>query len=146
MWLRKIIWIDKFTIKIQDKHNLTIDEVEDALLSGAIFRRASRGKVRGENVYVAYGKTNGGRYLFIVFIYKQSMEGEEAAEFWESHDSTDYLDILEEVEIKVDLQKRHYLIELDEDSAKLLQEDAKEKGVSADYLASKLVEKELARA
>ena len=31
---------------------------------------------------------------------------EEAAEFWESHDSTDYLDILEEVEIKVNLQKR----------------------------------------
>ena len=72
--LRKIIWIDKFTIKIQEKHNLTIDEVEDALLSGTIFRRASRGRVRGENVYVAYGKTNSGRYLFIVFIYKQSME------------------------------------------------------------------------
>ena len=75
MRLRKIIWIDKFRIKIQEKHNLTIDEVEDALLSGAIFRRAGRGKVRGENVYVAYGKTNSGRYLFIVFIYKQSMEG-----------------------------------------------------------------------
>lgn len=75
MRLRKIIWMDKFTIKIQEKHNLTIDEVEDALLSGAIFRRASRGMVRGENVYVAYAKTNGGRYLFIVFIYKQSMEG-----------------------------------------------------------------------
>jgi hypothetical protein len=71
---------------------------------------------------------------------------EEAAEFWESHDSTDYLDILEEVEITVDVQKRHYLIELDENSARLLQEDAKKKGVSADNLASKLVEKELAGA
>jgi len=71
---------------------------------------------------------------------------EEAAEFWESHDSTDYLDILEEVEIKVDLQKRHYLIELDENNARLLLEDAKKKGVSADHLASKLVEKELAGA
>jgi len=71
---------------------------------------------------------------------------EEAAEFWESHDSTDYLDILEEVEITVDVQKRHYLIELDENSARLLQEDAKKKGVSADNLASKLVEKQLAGA
>lgn len=69
---------------------------------------------------------------------------EEAAEFWESHDSTEYLDILEEVEIIVDIQKRHYLIELDEKSARLLQEDAKKKGISANYLASKLVEKELA--
>ena len=71
---------------------------------------------------------------------------EEADEFWESHDSTDYLDILEEVEITVDVQKRHYLIELDENSARLLQEDAKKKGVSADNLASKLVEKEFAGA
>jgi hypothetical protein len=38
------------------------------------------------------------------------------------------------------------LIELDENSARLLQEDAKKKGVSADNLASKLVEKELAGA
>ena len=72
--MRNIVWIDKFIIKIQPKHYLTVDEVEDALLSGAIFRRASRGRVRGENVYVAYGKTNGGRYRFIVFIYKQYME------------------------------------------------------------------------
>ena len=75
MRLKNIIWMDEFTVKIQVKHNLTIDEVEDALLSRAIFRRASRGKVNGENVYVAYGKTNSGRYLFIVFIYKPSMEG-----------------------------------------------------------------------
>ena len=71
---------------------------------------------------------------------------EEAAEFWESHDSTEYLDILEEVEIKVDIQKRHYLIELDENSAKLLQEDASKKGISAGRLASKLVKKELVSA
>ncbi|HZK61555.1 MAG TPA: CopG family antitoxin [Anaerovoracaceae bacterium] len=71
---------------------------------------------------------------------------EEAAEFWEGHDSTDYLEILDEIEIEVDIQKRHYLIELDVNSSRLLQEDAKKKGVSADYLASKLVEKELASA
>ena len=40
--------------KIQEKHNLTVYEVEDALLSGAIFRHASRGKVKWENIYVAY--------------------------------------------------------------------------------------------
>jgi len=75
LWLKKIIWIDKFAIKIREKHTLTVNEVEEALLSGAIFRRASRGNVKGENVYVSYGCTNAGRHLFIVFIYKQSMEG-----------------------------------------------------------------------
>jgi len=54
--LRNIVWIDKFIIKIQEKHNLTVDEVEDALLSGAIFRRASRGIVRGKMSMLHMGK------------------------------------------------------------------------------------------
>ena len=71
---------------------------------------------------------------------------EEAAEFWESHDSTEYLDILEEVEITVDIQKRHYLIELDVNSARLLQEDASKKGISPSHLASRLIKKKLVSA
>ena len=35
---------------------------------------------------------------------------EEAADFWDTHDSTDYLDNLEEIEMEVDVQKRHYLL------------------------------------
>jgi len=34
---------------------------------------------------------------------------EEAADFWDTHDSTDYLDNLEEIEVEVDIQKKHYL-------------------------------------
>ena len=34
---------------------------------------------------------------------------EEAAEFWDTHDSTDFMDSLEEVEFNV--QKRHHLKE-----------------------------------
>ncbi len=71
---------------------------------------------------------------------------EEAAEFWETHDSTDYEDIMEEVEIRVDLTKRRYLIELDKNSAELLRENAQKKGVSASNLASEIIEKQLARA
>lgn len=71
---------------------------------------------------------------------------EEAAEFWDTHNSTDYLDLLEEVEIKVDIQKRHYLIELDTGTAKLLQESAKKKGVSVNHLANELLQKQLAEA
>ncbi len=75
MWLKEIIWIDKFIFKIQKKHNVTVEEIEEALLSGALFCHARRGKVNGEDVYVAYGKTQAGRYLFIVFIYKSPMKG-----------------------------------------------------------------------
>ena len=71
---------------------------------------------------------------------------EEAAEFWETHDSTDYEDVMEEVEIRVDLTKRRYLIELNKNSAELLRENAQKKGVSASNLASEIIEKQLARA
>ncbi len=75
LWLKEIIWIRKFISKIEKKHNVTVEEVEEALLSGALFRRSRRGRVKGEDIYVAYGKTSAGRYLFIVFIYKLNMVG-----------------------------------------------------------------------
>nr|QNO41706.1 hypothetical protein NEBFCOPL_00007 [Methanosarcinales archaeon ANME-2c ERB4] len=75
MLLKEIIWIDKFALKIQRKHHVTVVEVEESLLSRAIFRRSRRGIVEGEDVYVAYGKTVAGRYLFTVFIYKRQNTG-----------------------------------------------------------------------
>lgn len=75
MWLKEIIWIDKFISKIQKKHNVAVEEVEEALLFDALFCRARRGKVNGEDVYIAYGKTQAGRYLFIVLIYKSPLKG-----------------------------------------------------------------------
>ncbi len=71
---------------------------------------------------------------------------EEAAEFWDTHDSTDFMDILEEADIKVDLQKRHYLIELDKSTAEVLQENARRKGVSPGHLASELLQEQLIEA
>ncbi len=43
---------------------------------------------------------------------------EEAGEFWDTHDLTDYWDITEEVEFEVDLQRRHYLVSKDPDWSK----------------------------
>ncbi len=71
---------------------------------------------------------------------------EEAAEFWDTHDSADYLDELEEVEISVDIKKRHYLIEVDTNTAKLLQESARKKGIPVGSLANELIRKQLAEA
>jgi hypothetical protein len=71
---------------------------------------------------------------------------EEAAEFWDTHDSTDYIDDLEEVEMNVDIQKKHYLIELDMNTAELLKKSAKKKGVPIGCLANELIQKQLAEA
>lgn len=71
---------------------------------------------------------------------------EEAAEFWDTHDSTEFMELLEEADVKVDLQKRHYLIELDKNTAEALQERARRKGVDPGNLAAELIHEQLAEA
>ncbi|MCZ7381950.1 MAG: CopG family antitoxin [Candidatus Methanoperedens sp.] len=71
---------------------------------------------------------------------------EEAADFRDTHNSTDYLDNLEEMKIEVDIQKRHYLLEVDMEIAEILQESARTKGISASSLANELLYKQLAKA
>ncbi len=38
------------------------------------FRFVEKGERKDENVYMALGQTDGGRYLTVLFIYKQSRE------------------------------------------------------------------------
>jgi len=58
--------------KIARKRSVLADEVEEALASRPRMRRISRGHLKGEDVYVAYGRTETGRYLTVFFIHKQS--------------------------------------------------------------------------
>ncbi len=71
MHLHEIIWKDAFVDKLEAKHGVTTDEVEYILFSEPHVRRARRGHIKGEDLYVAYGQTDGGRYLVVFFIRKQ---------------------------------------------------------------------------
>ena len=64
---------------------------------------------------------------------------EEAAEFWDTHDTTDYLDEFRTVELETELRARHFEVEIEEDVAKVLQEKAQQQGVSAGHLLSDLL-------
>jgi predicted phosphatase len=68
---------------------------------------------------------------------------EAAADFWDSHDTTDYLDEFRTVEVNTDLRARHFEVEIDENVAKALQIQAKEKGVKVSDLASSLLRRQL---
>ena len=70
MRIRWTIWKDEFAAKIAGKHGVTADEVEEALRAGPLFRRAERGRVSGEDLYAAYGRSGNGRYLVIFFLLK----------------------------------------------------------------------------
>jgi len=72
MVIRRIIWKDQFIEKLAVKHGVSVEDVEDVLGSGPHVRKAGKGKVKGENVYAAYGQTIGGRYLVIFYIRKSA--------------------------------------------------------------------------
>ena len=70
---------------------------------------------------------------------------EDAAEFWDTHDSTEYDDVLEEIEMEVDIQKRHYLVEIDKEVSEVLHKKAQKQGIPDSVFASKLLQKELVK-
>ena len=72
MHIRRCLWSEYVVDKIAWKHHLSTEEVEKALSSRPRIRRIERGRLKGEDVYVAYGRTDAGRYLTVFFIYKQS--------------------------------------------------------------------------
>ena len=71
MKITDIIWLTQFVEKITRKHHVSTDEVEQVFANRPSFRFIEGGDVSGENVYRAIGKTDGGRYLTVFFIYKR---------------------------------------------------------------------------
>ncbi|MBI4620466.1 MAG: BrnT family toxin [Desulfobacterales bacterium] len=70
MKIEGIIWLDEILEKLARKHNVQQSEVREALTNKPRFRFVEKGHRSGENVYVAMGKTYGGRYLIVFFVHK----------------------------------------------------------------------------
>ena len=70
MKIYNVLWKEKFVDKLETKHQVSTDEVEQVLFGKPHVRREKRGKVKGENLYTAYGTTDAGRYIIIFFIHK----------------------------------------------------------------------------
>ena len=74
MKVEGIIWLRDVVEKLAGKHNLTTEEVEEALLSVKRFRFIETGDVEGEDLYAALGRTAAGRYLIIYFVHKRTRD------------------------------------------------------------------------
>lgn len=72
MAIREIIWKEVFVEKLITKHGVSVVEVEEVFDSKPHVRMAGKGRVKGENVYAAYGQTSGGRYLVVFYIRKSN--------------------------------------------------------------------------
>ncbi|MCX7047197.1 MAG: CopG family antitoxin [Candidatus Sumerlaeota bacterium] len=59
---------------------------------------------------------------------------EEAGEFWDTHDLTDYLDQTRPVQLDVDLKTHRYLTALEPELAQQLLARARQRGVSTETL------------
>ena len=68
---------------------------------------------------------------------------QEAADFWDTHSITDYEEFREPVDLDVDLQRRHFEIEVDEESFRALRETARKEQEPVKQLASEILKQRL---
>ncbi len=74
MRIRGIIWLRGVVDKLVAKHQVEPHEVEEVLRNHSKFRFVEKGDRKGDNVYLALGQTDAGRYLAVLFIHKSSRE------------------------------------------------------------------------
>ena len=69
-----VIWRPEVIDKLGWKHGVDAEEVDQVLFGTAQFRKLQKGHIPEEHVYAAFGQTERGRYLTVIFIYKVTRE------------------------------------------------------------------------
>ena len=69
-----VIWLRDIVDKLARKHGVDQYEVEEALNNRPKVRFVEKGERKGEDVYLALGQTDAGRYLAVFFVYKKTKE------------------------------------------------------------------------
>lgn len=70
MYIDDFIWLPDILEKLEAKHHVTQDEVEQVFFNRPHYRFVESGHRPDENVYSASGQTDAGRYLIVFFIGK----------------------------------------------------------------------------
>ena len=72
MFIDDFIWLPATIDKIEVKHGLTPEEVEEIFFNQPKFRKVEDGLRKGEDVFAATGQTDVGKYLVVFFIRKKN--------------------------------------------------------------------------
>jgi hypothetical protein len=72
MKITDIIWLAPFVEKLERKHTVSVEEVEQVLAKRPRIQFIERSDVVGEDLYRALGRTDAGRYLVVFFVYKRA--------------------------------------------------------------------------
>ena len=70
MYITECVWLDQFVDKIIRKHQVFPEEVEEVFCNDPFVKKLENGDVKGEDLYLAFGRTDAGRYLSVFFVYK----------------------------------------------------------------------------
>ncbi|MBI1878717.1 MAG: hypothetical protein HYR94_10920 [Chloroflexi bacterium] len=68
---------------------------------------------------------------------------EEAADFWDTHDTIDHPDAFETIEVEAEFRERRYEVERDEDVIQFLREKAHELSVTVNHLANDMLRQQI---
>lgn len=68
---------------------------------------------------------------------------EDAAAFWDTHDTTDYPDSFEAVSVEADFKSRRYEVEIDADLIAVLSKQAHSRGVRVSRLVSEMLREKM---
>ena len=74
MEIKDVIWLPEIVEKLEYKHNVQFIEVEQVFDNKPIFLFDRRGNYEGEDLYLALGQTDAGRYLTVIFIHSKREE------------------------------------------------------------------------
>ncbi len=72
MRLGGVIWLRDTVDKIAFKHALQTYEVEEVPRNNPKIRFVEKGERSGEDIYAAYGQTDAGRYVLVIFVQKKT--------------------------------------------------------------------------
>jgi uncharacterized DUF497 family protein len=72
MKIENFIWLRDIIDKLAFKHHVDISEVEEVFNNRPKVRFAQEGDRKGEDLYIALGRSEAGRYLTVVFIHKKN--------------------------------------------------------------------------
>lgn len=72
MKIENLIWLRDIIDKLTFKHQVDTSEVEEVFDNRPKIRFVQQGDRKGEDVYLALGRSEAGRYLAVVFIHKRN--------------------------------------------------------------------------
>ena len=72
MKIENLIWLSDIIDKLTFKHDVDISEVEEVFDNRPKIRFVQNGDRKGEDLYIALGRSEAGRYLAVIFISKKN--------------------------------------------------------------------------